>query len=103
MEININDAQQVGDQVRVRIMLQGYVQGVGFRWFLHQKAEEAGVTGFVRSLDDGRLEAVFEGNRDQVDEMLSHARNGPDMAKVDNIDIMWELPEGRWDELEITY
>lgn len=95
--------QPEGDKIRARVLVSGYVNGVGFRWFLHKKAEECGATGFVRNLDDGRLEAVFEGNRDQVETMLSHARSGPESAHVTDIQIFWELPEGKWDELEITY
>lgn len=95
--------KSVGANVRAHVFVHGYVQRVGFRWFLHQKANEVGVTGFVRNLDDGRLEAVFEGSKDQVEDMISYARTGPDAAKVRSIDIYWEEPEGSWDELEITY
>jgi len=91
------------DQVRARVLATGYVSGIGFRWFLHKKAEECGATGWVHNLDDGRLEAVFEGNRDQVETMISHARSGPEAAHVTDVQIFWEQPEGKWDELEITY
>lgn len=90
-------------QVRAHVYIQGYVQGVSFRWFLHKKAEDLGATGFVRNLEDGRVEAVFEGNQMQVDDMIAYSRTGPDSAKVSAIDIFWEDPEGQWDELEITY
>lgn len=92
-----------GTKVRAHVYVQGYVQGVGFRWFLHKKAEDVGATGFVRNLVDGRLEAVFEGDSRQVDEMISYARSGPDAAKVNMIDIAWEVFTGEWDELVIMY
>lgn len=92
-----------GNLVRARVLVTGYVQGVGFRWFIHKKAEECGATGWIHNLDDGRLEAVFEGSREQVDTMISHSRSGPESAKVNNIQIFWEEPENKWDELEITY
>ena len=101
--MNGNGAREIDGKVRAHVFVQGYVQGVSFRWFLHKKAEDVGATGFVRNLEDGRLEAVFEGNREQVEDMVAYARTGPDRAKVTNIDILWEDPEGRWDELEIGY
>lgn len=95
--------KSVGSRVRAHVFIHGYVQQVGFRWFLHQRAKDVGATGFVRNLDDGRVEAVFEGSKDQVEDMISYSRTGPDAAKVKSIDIYWEEPEGDWDELEITY
>lgn len=91
------------DFVRVRVLVTGYVQGIGFRWFLYKKAQECGATGWVHNLEDGRLEAVFEGSRDQVETMISHSRSGPESAHVTDVQIFWEQPEGKWDELEITY
>ncbi len=89
--------------VRARVLISGYVVGVGFRWLLHKKAQEVGATGYVRNLEDGRLEAVFEGDKNQVDTMISHCRSGPEMARVDGVQVNWETPEGKWDELEIAY
>jgi len=94
---------QTKSKVRAHIFLQGYVTGVGFRWFLHKKAEDIGATGTVRNLPDGRLEAIFEGAPDQVDEMIAYARTGPDAARVNVIDVTWEEYQGQWDELVITY
>ncbi len=105
--VQVSESRRVseskGGKVRARVLVSGYVTGVGFRWFLHKKAEEVGATGFVRNLEDGRLEAVFEGDKNQVEAMISHARSGPEAAHVANIQIFWEHPEGKWQELEITY
>jgi len=90
-------------KIRARVLLTGYVTGTGFRWFLHKKAEEVGATGYVRNLDSGQLEAVFEGDKNQVEAMISHARSGPENAHVSDIQIFWETPENKWNELEITY
>ncbi len=100
ISMNPNNSQE---KLRAHVYIQGYVQGVGFRWFLHKKAEDLGATGFVRNLLDGRLEAVFEGSRAQVEEMIAYSRSGPDAAQVTDIDVVWEEHEGLWDELEITY
>lgn len=101
MEDNTTGA--TANKFRAHIYIQGYVQGVGFRWFLHKKAQDLGTTGFVRNLIDGRLEAVFEGSRSQVEEMIAYARSGPDAAQVSGMEVVWEDYQGIWDELEITY
>ena len=99
-EVNDPITDQSG-KVRAHVWVQGYVQGVGFRWFLHKKAAEIGAVGFVRNLDDGRLEAVFEGTPDQVEELISNVRSGPDRAHVQSVDLLWEMPTGEYDELEV--
>ena len=105
--VQVAEYQKVGESkggtVRARVLVSGYVTGGGFRWFLHKKAEEVGATGYVRNMEDGRLEAVFEGDKNQVEAMVSYARTGPENSHVANIQIFWEHPEGKWQEMEITY
>jgi len=56
--------------VRARVLVSGRVQGVGFRWAVEDEARIRGVTGWVRNLPDGRLEAVFEGDEESVQRMV---------------------------------
>ncbi|NLL36633.1 MAG: acylphosphatase [Fretibacterium sp.] len=63
--------------VRRHALLTGRVQGVGFRWRAREKAEHLGLTGWVRNLPDGRVEAVFQGPPDLVGEMEAWLRRGP--------------------------
>ncbi|MEM1522387.1 MAG: acylphosphatase, partial [Thermofilaceae archaeon] len=65
------------EMVRAHIFIRGFVQGVGFRWWMQRTARRIGVKGWVRNLPDGRVEAVLEGPRDRVVELIKLARRGP--------------------------
>jgi acylphosphatase len=80
--------------VRYRVLISGRVQGVFFRDTCRRMAEESGVTGWVRNLPDGRVEAVFEGPADEVRTLVEWARNGPRWAVVDDVAVQSEPPEG---------
>ena len=79
---------------RRRVVVQGHVQGVFFRETTKRRALSAGVAGWVRNLPDGRVEAVFEGERAAVERLVDYAREGPRGARVDWVDIQAEEPEG---------
>jgi acylphosphatase len=80
--------------VRVHAIVTGRVQGVWFRARTQERAESLGVSGWVRNLPDGAVEAVFEGPRDAVDAVVEWCREGPDHASVDDIATREEPPEG---------
>ena len=79
---------------RVHLWIEGRVQGVWFRGSTKEEAERLGVSGWVRNLPDGRVEAVAEGDDDQVERFVKWCRQGPSMARVDDIRIEREEPEG---------
>ncbi len=68
--------------VRVRALLAGRVQHVGFRSWACEQAERLGLTGSVQNLSDGRVEIVFQGKKSLVDEMKVKIKRGPSMALV---------------------
>lgn len=76
--------------VRARIIAEGWVQGVGFRNFVRNRANAQGVTGWVRNMDDGQVEAVFEGEKSAVDRLIEICRKGPIFAKVTDVKVQWE-------------
>jgi acylphosphatase len=80
--------------VRYRVLVSGRVQGVFFRDTCQRLAMEHGVTGWVRNLPDGRVEAVFEGTAEDVDRLVDWARYGPRHAVVDHVAVRAEPPEG---------
>jgi acylphosphatase len=80
--------------VRYRVVISGRVQGVSFRAACQRMAWQRGVTGWVRNLDDGRVEAVFEGAAEDVQRLLDWSRHGPRMAVVSGIAVQPERPEG---------
>jgi acylphosphatase len=82
------------DRCRRRVLVTGLVQNVWFRATTAEHAARAGVDGWVRNLADGRVEAVLEGDADAVDEMIDFCSRGPEMARVDQIEVIEESPEG---------
>lgn len=79
---------------RCHVTVTGRVQGVGMRFACQREAERAGVTGWVRNLRDGRVEAVLEGEEDAVDAVLCWLHGGPPAARVDAVDVRVEEPQG---------
>ena len=80
--------------VRYRVLISGRVQGVFFRDSCRRLAEQHGVTGWVRNLSDGRVEAVFEGPAEEVRRLVDWAHSGPRLAVVSDIAVQPEPPEG---------
>ncbi len=80
--------------VRKRVLVSGEVQGVFFRDTCRRMAGQQGVTGWVRNLPDGRVEAVFEGDADGVERLVRWARRGPSRARVTAVTVRSEPVEG---------
>ena len=78
---------------RRRVFVSGLVQDVWFRATTAKQALRAGVDGWVRNLADGRVEAVLEGSADAVNELIAFCSRGPEMARVDRIEVVEEGPE----------
>jgi acylphosphatase len=80
--------------VRAHIFVTGYVQGVFFRHSMAQRARSAKVTGWVRNLPDGRVEAVLEGEEEAVRALVEWSKTGPAHATVERIEVGWETVSG---------
>jgi acylphosphatase len=76
------------------VLVSGRVQGVFYRATCAHLAREAGVGGFVRNLPDGRVEAAFEGPDEVVERLVRWCRTGPDLARVDDVEVVTETPVG---------
>ena len=70
------------------------MQGVGFRYDVRARARSLDLDGWVRNNADGTVEAAFEGEKSRVDLAVSWCRRGPSAARVDDIDVEWEEPQG---------
>ena len=86
-------ATESTSQCRRRVLISGLVQDVWFRATTAKHAVQAGVRGWVRNLSDGRVEAVLEGTANAVNEMIDFCSQGPEMARVDRIEVVEESPE----------
>lgn len=78
-----------------RYVVSGRVQGVGFRFYVLEAAEAEGVSGWVRNLPDGRVEALVEGDPESVDRVEARIRRGPPAARVAEVETNEEVPTGR--------
>ena len=82
------------DRVRAHVYVSGHVQGVFYRASTRDTAHEVGVDGWVRNLDDGRVEAVFEGPKKAVDRMVAWCETGSRAASVETVERTPEKPVG---------
>ena len=70
----------------IRLYISGIVQGVFFRAFIKENAEKLGVKGFIRNLEDGRVEVFIEGNPDEVRKMIEICKKGPRHSEIKNVE-----------------
>ncbi len=77
---------------RVHIVISGRVQGVCYRAFTRDQAVVHRLNGWVKNLHDGRVEAVFEGQRELIEQAILACRKGPSGSRVMDVDIAWENP-----------
>ncbi len=80
--------------VRKRVFISGRVQGVFFRDSARRVANEHNVAGSARNLPDGRLEIVLEGSAEEVDSVATWAKDGPEYAQVEAVEVIDEVPHG---------
>lgn len=88
---------------QAHIFILGYVQGVGFRRFVRQRARKRGLTGWVRNLPDGRVEAVIQGEQEQIEKLIEEVRKGPMLAKVEKIESQWEVITEAYSEFSLQH
>ncbi|BAZ42494.1 acylphosphatase [Calothrix sp. NIES-4101] len=88
-----NTASQT-NLTRAHVLISGKVQGVGFRYFTVQTASQLKLNGWVQNLPDGRVEAVLEGAREVVEEMIRWCHSGSPAAVVESVVVEYEKPEG---------
>ena len=86
---------------RAHVFVSGLVQGVGFRAFVKANADELKLTGWVKNLADGRVEAVIEGPAGNVAALIEKLKRGPAAAKVDKVDVADEKPTGEFKTFDV--
>ena len=84
------------------VSITGRVQGVFFRGWMREQAEELGVTGWVRNCPDGRVETHVEGAAAAVEQMIELLREGPPAAQVENVRI-WDVDTFEFDDFEVRH
>lgn len=90
-------------KARVRVYISGMVQGVFFRYETKKRALRHGISGWVRNLEDGRVEALFEGETEAIEKMLNFCRKGPPGADVQNLEVNTETWQGESQDFTVKY
>jgi len=97
MENKGNEAQELHAVVR------GRVQGVGFRYFVIQKALGLGLRGYARNADDGSVEVLAQGPRPALENLLALLRRGPSAADVREIEVNWGEPSSHFSSFHVRF
>jgi acylphosphatase len=85
------------------VLVEGRVQGVGFRDYVQRRAERLGLAGYVMNLRDGRVRARAEGARASIEQFLREVEKGPPLSRVERLDIRWLPPSGRFGGFAVRY
>ncbi len=93
----------MANMARAQVLISGRVQGVFYRAYTRDQARMRGLTGWVRNLPDGRVYAVFEGDREKIESMLAWCRQGPQFAAVDEVETEWLPYQGEFQDFSVAY
>lgn len=88
---------------RVRALVTGSVQGVGFRYFVLRTARAAGLSGFVKNLRDGSVEVVAEGPREELERLARNISEGPGRGCVKDVRLKWSESTGEFESFEVSF
>jgi len=88
---------------RVHIFISGTVQGVFFRSNIKKIANKLNLKGFVKNLPNGKVEAVFEGKEENINEILKFCKKGPSGAKIKKIEVKEEKVSNEFSSFEVRY
>ena len=91
------------ESISVRLIVRGKVQGVYFRFNMRQVAMKNSVVGWVRNLPDGNVEALLEGNKEDVNQVVQWSKIGPENARVDEVKMDYGQYMGKYKDFIIRY
>jgi acylphosphatase len=90
-------------RARAYLLIRGRVQGVYYRAFTRDIAGHLGLSGWVRNLENGSVEALLEGSKEHIEQAIAHCRMGPPGARVEDIGVTWEDYKGDVQGFQIRY
>ena len=90
-------------EVRAEIVVNGLVQGVGYRYFVVREAKKLGLKGFTQNLYTGEVLTVVEGERAIVEEMIKKLKVGPSHASVKTYKVNWQEPKNEFTDFEVKF
>jgi acylphosphatase len=90
-------------KARAHIFVSGRVQGVFFRDHTRRWASSLGLTGWVKNVRDGRVEVLAEGEKSEIDDLISRLQEGPPSALVESVDVDWEEEKGEFADFRVVW
>ena len=91
------------EMVRAHVLISGRVQGVFFRAYTQRAAQERGISGWVMNTRDGRVEAVLEGEKEKVEDMIRWCDQGSPMSHVTSVSVDWQEYVGEYNDFSVSY
>ena len=91
------------EKIRIHAFVSGLVQGISYRYYTKQFADKLGLKGWVKNLPDGRVEVIAEGNEKEINEMIKFLENGPEDAKILDLEIKKEEYKGEFKHFDIIH
>ncbi|OGL41409.1 MAG: acylphosphatase [Candidatus Schekmanbacteria bacterium RIFCSPHIGHO2_02_FULL_38_11] len=93
----------MNDKVRIKAVVKGFVQGVGYRYFTVREAANLGLNGHVKNLYDGNVETVAEGEKKEIEKFILRLKKGPSLSKVTDVEVVWEDYRGEYKGFDIKF
>jgi acylphosphatase len=90
-------------KARAHVLISGRVQGVFFRAYTQRAAQERGILGWVMNTPDGRVEAVLEGEKEKVEDMIRWCHQGSPHSRVTEVSVDWEEYSGEFEDFSVSY
>lgn len=87
--------------MQAHVYILGFVQGVGFRQAIKRKAKSLGLAGWVKNLPDYRVEALFSGPKEKIEEAILFCKKGPFLSEVKHVDVEWEEDSQDFSDFEV--
>ncbi len=91
------------EKIRAHVVVSGRVQGVYYRQNAVKQAQKLGLSGWIRNLSDGKVEAVFEGGKENVEKIVNWAKKGPFFSRVSSLKIDWQEYKGEFNNFGVKY
>ncbi len=85
------------------IIVEGRVQGVGYRDFAQRRATHLGAVGYVMNLPNGQVRIRAEGSRDVLDQLIRTLEKGPPLSRVEKVSVRWLPPSGRFVSFDVRF
>ena len=94
-------SSQPENTLTVNMKITGKVQGVGFRYFVLRQAQELGITGWVSNKSNGDVEALAQGDKEDLDQFIAKVKQGPSFSRVEDVSLNWLIEAEQYFSFEI--